>query len=110
MKKNQTFFIKKIATYLSLGLFERRQRYRRRLHPSKENILHCLHILWAIFAFGCGSRSSLTKDPGGSESTTQILNDEFWKRKVYSSYLEALRDPELLRAGVLHPECTLCIS
>jgi hypothetical protein len=28
---------------------------------------------------------------------------------VYSAYLEALRDHELLRAGVLYPECTLCI-
>jgi hypothetical protein len=43
-----------------------------------------------------------------SQKRTWMLSDEFWKRLLYC-YLEALRDPELLRAGVLHPECTLRI-
>jgi hypothetical protein len=33
-------FFSKIAIYLSIGLLKGRPSYRRRLHPSKENIKH----------------------------------------------------------------------
>jgi hypothetical protein len=38
LKKNLNFYDKKIAIYLSLGLYKRRPSYRRRHQPSKENI------------------------------------------------------------------------
>jgi hypothetical protein len=79
-------------------LLEERQSYWRRLHPSKENILHCLHF--------CGPFLHADPDPGPAyRSITWMLSDEAWKRKVYC-YLEALRDPELLHVGVVNRECT----
>ncbi len=53
--KKLSFFIKKIAIYLSLGLHKGRPSYRESLQPSKENIQHFKTWNFSTFFYFCGS-------------------------------------------------------